>query len=638
MYHHWRLSLCAAIALTMVLSISAAPWPGGRGPGNRGAFPTVAFPKAPGVVWKAFLGNDYVDVTPSNAIIAGDTIVVAYGKYLIGLSTDSGELRWEQLMPEMPIDDLLYLDNQVIVSYPIGSVIAYNPSDGSVAWKQQMPGGLRNNPVYTDTYFLYATKSHTIEAIARKKGDHLGTTDTQEKIDAAPVIFGRSLVIAYTEGNIKRVDENLINRWSYNIPDAIIAISPVTDGKTVLLSVSNTIYALNPNDRFAPVRWTYSMQERLSDPLTLDGNRVYFASHSGRLFALDLATGKDVDGWSSTTTSTVGGKQVVTKKAGLPLLAPAVGSPLVIGDSLLVRMESGLMALYDKTRGNLKWVYRLKPPTGATVPKTPVMGTPAIEGNVVVFAGSDGCIYRLDAGAPDTDAPSFENVLPQADEKGYLTTANLQYLGAVILDEGCGIFPSQVTMKLDATDLSKEMQFDAASGFYYYKVPATSKLRQGMHRLVMTARDARGNVGTLKKDFILVNATTSERLVVSIGGEFVPKHLVVHPGAVISWVNHSGSPRTVVADQNNYAIGMHLDSDELYPDGVANDEQWAWIVPQDLEPGTKIYYHCRIKGEPGDGDHLGKGLVGVIEVAAPTPTATTPYPGATTAPTMTPGR
>lgn len=637
MNHLCRLSLCAAIAMAMALSSLAAPWTGGRGSGNRGAFPNISFPQAPAVVWKAYLGKEFVDITPSNAILAGKIVVVAYDKYLLGLIADTGELRWQQTLTEPPLDDLLYLDDQIIISQTNGTVAAYDPATGKQVWKRDLPGGLRNGPVYTDTYFLFATKSHTIEGVERKTGKHLGTTDTQDKIEAAPAIFGKSLVLAYGEGNVKRIDETLTNRWSYLIPNAIISLTPVTDGKIVLVNAGNILYALNPLDRMSPVRWTYSISDRLSDPVTLDDNRIYIAAHSNRLFAVDALTGKNLPGWSGTVTTTEGGKEVKTVKPGIELLAPPVGSPLVFGDSLLVRMESGLLALYDKQKGTMKWLYRMIPPTGFTAPKTAMMGTPAIDGNDIYFAGNDGNIYHLSAKAPDLDPPTFTDVLPQVAEKGYIDAKGLLYAGAVINDEGTGVQPAQITMKLDREDLSAKVKYLADKNFYYYQVPTTTQLRPGMHRLLITATDNRGNVGTLKKDFIVASETAAERLVVRISGEFVPKHLYVKPGSIVVWNNDSGSPRTVVADEKDIIENWHLSSDEIYADGIPNGDYWVWIVPTDAELGSKLYYHCRIKGQPGDGNHFGKGLTGLIEIGqAPPSFPITPEQPAATPPTTAP--
>ena len=259
-----------------------------------------------------------------------------------------------------------------------------------------------------------------------------------------------------------------------------------------------------------------------------------------------------------------------------------------------------------------------------------------IDGGDLFFAGTDGNVYHLSASAPDLDPPTFENVMPQLAEKGFLDPGALLYVGAIIQDEGTGLPANQVHLSLDGKDLTSDMAYDAKSDYYYYRVPPQSPLNQGMHRLVITATDARGNTGTLTKDFILAISANRERLDVSIGGEFVPKHLVVQPGTVITWTNNAGSPRTIVADQQDIATGWHLSSDTLYPDGIPAGSTWVWIVPADIEMGTQIYYHCRLQGQPGDGAHFGTGLVGLIEIGnpqstvpggtAPTPTDATPPP------------
>ncbi len=578
MNHLWRLNLCAVIALTMALPNLAASWIGGRGPGNRAAFPDIPFPQAPAVVWKAYLGKDFVNVPPSNALIAGDTLIVAYGSYLLGVATDSGDLRWEQELPEVPIGHLLLLDNQVITFYSPGDIIAFNPSDGKIAWKQRLPNGLRNDPVFTDSYFIFTTQSNTLDVIARKTGAHLRTIDAQDKIEASAVFFGHSLVLAYDDGIVKRLDDHLVTRWTLPIPEATISQSPVTDGKTIFVTYANSLIALNPMDSTTPVRWLYNCPDRLLDsPVTLDGDRVYFVTESGRLYALDAATGKDL--WSSTEKVTKDDKTVTETKSGKSLYANPVGEPVVFGDSLLVRMQSGLMALYDKQTGQTKWLYRLKPPEGVNVPATTTalgmlgnpglqallnpsastitpggqaaanagglpaisnggvpatayMGAPAIDGSEVYFAGMDGFIYHLSANAPDIDTPTFDLVYPTIAERasGYLTADKVQYLGATVQDEGSGIEPAKVSIALDGKDLTKSMEFDAASCFYYYKIPATSPLSIGMHRLTMTALDARGLLGTLNKDFVVAPEKAKDRVVINIGGEFVPKHLIVQPG------------------------------------------------------------------------------------------------------------
>jgi hypothetical protein len=121
---------------------------------------------------------------------------------------------------------------------------------------------------------------------------------------------------------------------------------------------------------------------------------------------------------------------------------------------------------------------------------------------------------------------------------------------------------------------------------------------------------------------------------VTITGEFLPKVLQVKPGSIICWTNHSGGTRTIVADSADNEKPA-FSSDELFPDGIPNEEKWAWIVPADNDLiGSQFYYHCRLNGKSGDGHGFGTGLVGVISIVdmlqttAPTgPDGAPPPPG-----------
>lgn len=612
-----RCSLSVAVLLAVSLAVGAAPWPGGRGAGYGGAFPDVTFPAKPATVWKAYLGPGFTDASPSNTVVADGNVIVAYGKILVAVSADTGEFRWYKELGEVPVGDLLLLDGQLIIAMPSGSIGAYSPVDGKPIWSRQLAGGLRNGPVYTDNLLFLTTKANTVEGIQRKTGKHVGSSDAQEKIEAAPVLLGsKYLVYCYANGEVKRIElDSGIIRWKINIPNAIVSLTPPTDGQTIVINTTNTLYALNPTNATSPVRWTYLAPMRLHKPVTLDGNRAYFATNNSRLHALDLTTGRDV--WSTTSTVTDKGKEVTKTEAGLLLPAPPVDNPLVIGNGLLVRMQSGLIALYDKASGKQVWGYTLKAPLDDFAPKESFAGAPAIVGNDVYFAGTDGHIYHLSSTAPDVEPPTFSGGMPQVTTRGFVQSSAVQYVGAIVEDEGVGLQTDSVTMQLDRTDLTPRMQFDAKSGYYYVQLDAAQPLQPGMHRLVISAADYRGNKGELAMNFIVGDEKTAAAVTVNIGGEFVPKHLKVKPGTVVIWRNTTGSARTVIADSEEFSTDLRLSSDLQYAEGIPNGETWVWIVPADAEYGTKIYYHCRLKGKAGDGEQFGTGLAGVIEVAQP---------------------
>ncbi len=590
--------LVAAVAL-------AAPWTGGRGAGNRGSFSDVTFPANPSVVWKAYLGTAFVNIPPSNALVSDGVIVCAYGRYLFGFTVETGEYLWHQELAENILGDILLLDGQVIVTAPSGIITAREPATGRQVWRTELSGGIRNGPTVTDQGLIFTTKDGTVEGLERKTGKAQGTTRVGGKLESGALLFGKSLILCYPDGRVIRVDDGVI-KWDVALPNSLVSLTPVTDGRTtVVVNTTNTIYALNPASREAPIRWMQVLPDRMPAPVTLDGNRIYVATRSARLMCLDLMTGKQV--WTRTTSA----KKV---ENGIPLMAVPMSGPIIIGKQVLVRMQSGLVALYDKETGKQEWLYRIRPPHGAPVPQNNYVGDPAIDGTEVYFPGTDGNLYHLSTASVDIDPPQFTGVAPTVSDKGFVDAkSGVASIGATIEDEGSGLQPSQVTMWLDGKELTPNIRFDPKKGNYYVALDPQAPLEPGMHRMLITAKDFRGNVGTLAQNFIMGSKDTAERVPVIIGGEILPRHLKVKPGTIVSWTNKSGGLRSVVSDTGEFT------SDAQYPDGIADGETWVWIVPDDMDLDTNIYYHDRLRGKPGDGEHYGTGLVGLIEVAEPEP-------------------
>jgi outer membrane protein assembly factor BamB len=107
--------------------------------------------------------------------------------------------------------------------------------------------------------------------------------------------------------------------------------------------------------------WKFATGGRVRSSPVISGGLVYFGSDAGRIFAVDLKTGKEK--WKVETGS------------------PVRCAPAVAGGIVICGAEDGVLRALDAKTGKKKWRFR----TGG-----PVEASPAVEGNRVVFGSRDG--------------------------------------------------------------------------------------------------------------------------------------------------------------------------------------------------------------------------------------------------------
>lgn len=568
----------------------AATWSGGRGPRNANAYPDITFPKLPATVWKAYLGEDYNSSAVSNTIVTDKKVIVAYDKILIAVSVETGEVAWFTQLATTPLDDLLLIDDLIVVSGSTGVIQGISVADGTQAWKKTLPSGVRNGPICAESILYFATRSNTLVKMDAKTGAELAAFPAQGKVEAAPMPMGNSLFICFSDGRLSRLD-GTVAKWNYAIPRVTIAYSPVFDGKYLYITAGTSIYCIDPTSRANVVRWTYVCRDMLPGTVTLDGERIYLATRSSKLMAVDTTTGKDV--WIKKTADD-------KDDPGVAIPEAPQAHPQVVGQHLVVRMAKGWIGVFAKETGQLEWRYHLKAPANAKAPAPNKLqvGNIAIDGDDLYFGGNDATIYHLSAKAPDLDPPTFASLYPQTYEQGFIDLATSKFAAAIIEDEGSGLLPETITVRIDRTDRTADLKYEPTTGHYYITLDQTPALGQGLHRVSFTAKDCRGNTGSGGVSFIIGNFTVTQRVPITIAGEFLPKQVKVSPGSAIVWKNTSGATRSLVCNRV-------FSSDNQFPDGIPNGETWVWIVPANARPGQKYNY-----SSPGTN------ITGTIEVNA----------------------
>lgn len=225
---------------------------------------------------------------------------------------------------------------------------------------------------------------------------------------AAPLIVGNRLFAPNADGNLYVL--NLDDEQSAKKPVKVVELNgrlwaqPVTDGKRVFVtSLDHSVYAIDAETY--KILWHKDLNGAIPGALALGSDgMLYVGSFASQLERFDPATGEhasvmDTDGWVWNTPSIEGdtlyfgdlnGKfysfNTKDKKLNWPSVqpdGPITANPLVLGNTILVAMESGSVYEVDQEGRSKVW----------SQPGGKIYTTPVASGDLILVAPLEADAY-----------------------------------------------------------------------------------------------------------------------------------------------------------------------------------------------------------------------------------------------------
>ena len=292
-------------------------WPQQGGFANH-AMHHLALADTPRLVWTADAGSGSEDDAPilsgpvtSDGLVYtmdADAVVAAY-------TASDGALVWRvDIEPPEENDGNwgggLAVDNGLVFAATgFAQVVALAADSGQEVWRTGVSGPMRAAPTAFNGRVFAVTKDNQLFALNAEDGEvlwsHTGIEETAGLIgSASPAVDGNIVVVPYSSGEIFALRaENGRQLWAENLTairraDAVSALSDI---------------------RGRPV---------------IDRGRVYAISHSGRMVAIDLPTGRRL--WEAP----LGG----------------VNQPWVAGDFIFVLTSDASVAAVTTRDGRIRWL------------------------------------------------------------------------------------------------------------------------------------------------------------------------------------------------------------------------------------------------------------------------------------------
>ena len=329
----------------------------------------------------------------ADPVVAGGRVFTLDAQSVVTATSTSGAPLWQvDLRPardqagDASGGGLVVAGDTVYVSIGVGVLAAVDVSTGATRWTQQLDASGSGTPtVYGDLVYVTAG-DNTGWAVNRKDGTvewQIGASgDTNNVLGApAPALTDDLAIFAFGSGEVQAVfRRGGLNRWNASILGKRRgrALSNVSDVTSAPVVSGDRVYVGNQSGRVAAIDLAsgariWSAREGAIGPVWPVGGSVFAVSDLNELLRLDAADGSKI--WGAELPNFV---KVKPKKQSR--VVPHHG-PILAGGRIIVASGDGLLRSYDPTNGAL--VSSVEIPGGAT-------SAPVVAGRTLYVVSAKG--------------------------------------------------------------------------------------------------------------------------------------------------------------------------------------------------------------------------------------------------------
>ena len=342
----------AKIAVTLPAPVVNPDWPEPGGYPNH-AMQHLSLPERLIRVWSRSTGEGasrYSRVL-SHPVVEKGRVYAMDGSAQVGAyDAATGDRIWQvDLKPEDERGTsfgggVAFWNDRLYASTGYAQVLALDPADGKIIWKSNVGAPVRSGPTVSDGRVFVVTVDNQLVVLAADDGRrlwmHNGIPETASLLgSASPAVEGEVVVVAYSSGELYALT--------------------VETGRPVWSDSLASTRSVNAVSSLADIRgWP-----------VIDRGRVFAASHSGRMAAIDLRTGERA--WEQELGST--------------------HSLWVAGDYVYVLSTDNELICLTRNEGKVRWVRLLPSYENEKKRKDPMTWAgPVLGGDRLIVLSSDG--------------------------------------------------------------------------------------------------------------------------------------------------------------------------------------------------------------------------------------------------------
>ncbi|TRW95537.1 PQQ-binding-like beta-propeller repeat protein [Paracoccus sp. M683] len=360
----------------------------------------VALGSGTGRIWTADIGQGddrRHRITADPIVAAGMVFTMDSRARVTATSTGGGRVWSVDVTPASEGGDsasgggLAYEGGRVFVSTGYGELVALDAATGGVLWRQRVNSSISGGPAAQNGVVYVAARDSTGWAVRAEDGKLLwqtsGNTSSSGVMGvAAPAVSGNTVIFPFSSGQLLAADTQTgLTNWTAQVAGLRVgrAIASIRDLTGDPVIAGDTLYSGSSSGRIAAIdmatgQENWSAREGANSPVVVAGNSIFAVNDEASLVRIDAATGGQV--WQIElpyfTDSRVKKQDSIHAHYG----------PVLAGGRLFVASSDGVLRVFDPSSGAL--VGQAQIPGGAAA-------APVVAGQTLYVVSRSGQLHAF---------------------------------------------------------------------------------------------------------------------------------------------------------------------------------------------------------------------------------------------------
>ncbi|RJE80531.1 PQQ-like beta-propeller repeat protein [Paracoccus sp. JM45] len=351
-------------------------------------------------IWSATIGegdNRGHRITADPVVAAGRVFTLDSRATVTATALNGGRAWSTDVTPVQENPDsasgggLAYEGGQIFVTTGFGELVALDAGTGAIQWRQRVDAAISGGPAVQNGVVYVAARNSVGWAVRASDGKVLwqtsGTASGSGVMGVAvPAVQGNTVIFPFSSGQMLAVDRNTgLNNWATQIGGtrngrSIAVIRDITGDPVIS---GSRVYAGTSSGRIEAVDMASGLQdwttaEGANSPVIVAGGSVFAVNDQAELVRLDAATGAVI--WRKTM------PYYTDDRAKKQQKIYAHYGPVLAGGRLYVASSDGMLRAFDPASGAL--VGQGEIPGGAA-------SAPVVAGQTLYVVARNGQLHAL---------------------------------------------------------------------------------------------------------------------------------------------------------------------------------------------------------------------------------------------------